>query len=82
MFSSCWLLITHLVWLFLPYGCEEKCWIMLWPIIMNGIEYALFTSILWPAVGLVVKKNMMGTAYGNLKKINLRCCKLYIKRWY
>ena len=58
--------MTHLVWLFLPYGYTSPAWIIMWPIIMNGIEYALFTAILWPAVGLVVKKNVMGTAYGIL----------------
>ena len=48
----------------MPYDCKETCEIFLLPLIMMGFSYSMFTGILWPAIGLVVKPNMIGTAYG------------------
>jgi len=34
-----------------------------------GIFYATYAAIFWPCIPLIVEKNMIGTAYGVVKKL-------------
>ncbi|DAZ98194.1 TPA: hypothetical protein N0F65_005326, partial [Lagenidium giganteum] len=34
------------------------------PLVLNGIGYSIFTSVLWPSVPLLVRDDHIGTAYG------------------
>jgi hypothetical protein len=64
LFSSIFSLVTHVIWFFMPYSCTSPCWIFIVPLSMMGLNYSLFTGVLWPSIGLAVKPTMVGTAYG------------------
>ena len=53
---------VHFFWFALP-GCE-RCWLSVVPLIIFGIFYSCYASVIWPSIPLVVEKNLIGTAFG------------------
>lgn len=55
---------------FLASICGLVCFTMFYylspilPLIMLGLTYSMFASVIWPAISLVVNKSLVGFAYG------------------
>lgn len=65
MFSSVILIATFLTSMFLPEcPTEEPCYYEVAPLIMCGIGYSIYASVIWGSIPYTVEPRTVGTAYG------------------
>jgi nitrate/nitrite transporter NarK len=65
LLASSLFFIDHLVIAFLPDTTQgHPNWAMLAVLLGVGLFYATYAAIFWPCIPLVVRANMIGTAYG------------------
>eukprot|EP01016_Furgasonia_blochmanni_P034235 TRINITY_DN3668_c0_g3_i1.p1 TRINITY_DN3668_c0_g3~~TRINITY_DN3668_c0_g3_i1.p1 ORF type:complete len:518 (+),score=88.29 TRINITY_DN3668_c0_g3_i1:119-1672(+) len=62
-FSFALLIIAHVMFTFLP-NYEDGNYIVVIPMTLLGIFYAIFVAAIWPAFPLVVEIQQIGRAYG------------------
>jgi len=65
MISTAALSLCHLLFIIIPSSqpSDKSYWGVV-PIVLMGLTYSIYVSALWPMVALVVKPQVVGSAYG------------------
>jgi MFS family permease len=63
--STLSLAICHLLFILIPHSTETSVsYLGAIPIVLMGLTYSIYVAALWPMVPLVVKSQVVGSAYG------------------
>ncbi|KRX07068.1 Major facilitator superfamily domain, general substrate transporter [Pseudocohnilembus persalinus] len=62
--TSIMMIITFIMWMYIPICPEGGCYWFYMPILFNGLGTSFFSAVVYPAVPLTVEKKLLGSAFG------------------
>lgn len=47
-----------------PHCAEHECYLGIGGLIILGLSFSLYASVIWPSIAIIVEPKILGTAYG------------------
>ena len=63
--ATCTLTMSNILFILIPSSTSDnKSYLGIIPVLMNGISTSVYASVLFPTTPMLVKPHVLGTAYG------------------
>ena len=64
LLSDVILILSHIYLLVCPFCATHECYVGIGGLIILGLAFSLYASVIWPSIALLVEPKILGTAYG------------------